>query len=229
MPRPIARRIAAAAFAAALAAPAAARAQVVYSGPVHLTIPPGLTGLFVNVVTGTTYTGPGAFPTCPGPGCNYDFNVFGTTTRSFFAPGSSGVSPAPVTADQRGYVSATAGGNPIVLTPGTLVGGSSIFNGGVQATSAAAFEGGTGLIFGFRFRNEAGGANTVHYGWARITLPAGAAGTLVDYAFNATAGASIAAGDTGALAVIPEPSTYALVGAGLAGVAGAARRRRRAA
>jgi hypothetical protein len=201
----------------------------VYSGTLNSSIPTTLTGLFVNVATGSAFSGPAAFPTCPGPGCNYDFNIYGIAgARAFFAPGSQGQSPAPVAEDQRGQVSASATGAPIVLAPGTLVGGSSIFNGGDQVTSAAAFEGGTGLIFGFRSRNEAGGANTTHYGRARISLPLGLPGTLVDYAFDATAGASIAAGDTGATAVIPEPSTHALVGAGLAGVA-AARRRRRAA
>lgn len=139
-----------------------------YSGPVHLNIPSTFTGLFVNVVNGSAYTGPGSFPTCPGSGCNYDFNIYGSGTRSFFAPGSAGISPAPVAAEERGYVSATPTGNPIVLAPGTLI----------------------------------------------------------DYAFDATPGAAIAAGDVGSVAVIPEPSAYLLLGAGLAGVGAIAWRRR---
>ncbi|MCU0636421.1 MAG: hypothetical protein MUE41_16250 [Gemmatimonadaceae bacterium] len=72
----------------------AAQAQVVYSGILNTVIPNTGTGLFVNVVTGTTYTGPNIFPSCPGPGCGYDFNLFGSTSWSFFNPGTSG-QPAP--------------------------------------------------------------------------------------------------------------------------------------
>ena len=204
----------------------AASAQVVYSGPLNLAVPNTLTGLFVNVLTGTTYSGPSAFPTCPGAGCNYDFNIFGTTTWSLFAPGSSGQSPAPVDPSQRGFVAASATGDALALSEGTLIGGASVFNPG-QAVSGVNLVGGTNRIFGFRFRNEA--ASTVHYGWARVRLTNGAPGTLVDYGFNATAGASIAAGDMGMTTVIPEPATVALTGAGLLAVGGLAARRRRAA
>jgi hypothetical protein len=229
MPAPSARRstasVASAALAAAaLAAAPAARAQVVYSGPVNLTIPRSQDGFFVNVVTGATYSGP-FYPTCPGPVCNFDFsiadgrNILG---RLFFAPFSDGSIP-----EQRGYVSTSPNGFPIVLAPGTLIGSTSVFNGDRVDSPTTAFEGGTNVIFGFRFRNEAGGANTTHYGWGRVSLRTGGDGTLVDYGFNATAGASIAAGDVGAV-VIPEPSTYVMLGAGLLGVAAVARRRRAA-
>jgi hypothetical protein len=74
-----------------------------------------------------------------------------------------------------------------------------------------------------------GGANTLHYGWARITLPTTGDGVLIDHAYNATPGAAIAAGDMGGpAAVVPEPSTYVLVGTGLATLGAVARRRARA-
>jgi hypothetical protein len=223
------RRLAQAAVAlVAIAATAAGGgAQVVYSGPLNRAIPATNAGLNQNVVTGSFFTGPGSFPSCPGAGCNYDFSLFGTgSISSFFMPGGSGQT-SPVLLEQRGVVAATATGNAIALAPGTLIGSPSIFN--PLSSNTAAFLGGTDRIFGFRFRNEEGGANTLHYGWARITLPTTGDGVLIDHAYNATPGAAIAAGDMGGpAAVVPEPSTYVLVGTGLATLGAVARRRARA-
>ncbi|MCU0625553.1 MAG: PEP-CTERM sorting domain-containing protein [Gemmatimonadaceae bacterium] len=202
------------------------QAQVVYSGTLNRAIPNNGTGLFVNVVTGTFFDGPGVFPTCPGPGCGYDFNLFGSSSWSFFNPGTSGQpAPTPVPLDAKGIVASSTGGPATALLAGTLIGSSSVFN-----TNAIVNPGdivaGADRIFGFRFRNEAGG-NSVHFGWARVRLTNGQPGVLVDYAFNATALASIAAGDVGTN-VVPEPATIVLTAAGL-GMLGVARLRRRAA
>jgi hypothetical protein len=211
--------VSAGALVAALAP--AAQAQVVYSGILNTLIPANGTGLFVNVVTGSTYSGPDVFPTCPGPGCGYDFNLFGTSTWSFFNPGSAGQpAPTPVPADQKGLVAATATSAASSLLVGTVIGTSSTFN-TASTVSASNLLGNVDRYFGFRFRNEAGG-NSVHFGWARVRLVNGQAGTLVDYAFNATANASITVGST---VVIPEPSTYALIGTGLAMLVAVRRRR----
>jgi hypothetical protein len=199
----------------------AAQAQVVYSGILNTVIPNTGTGLFVNVVTGTTYTGPNIFPSCPGPGCGYDFNLFGSTSWSFFNPGTAGQpAPTPVPAEQKGLVAATVTSDASSLAIGTVIGTSSTFN-TAAIVSPSNLLGGQDRYFGFRFRNE-GGGNSVHFGWARVRLVNGQAGTLVDYAFNATANASITVGPT---VVIPEPSTYALIGTGLAMLVAVRRRR----
>jgi MYXO-CTERM domain-containing protein len=79
-------------------------------------------------------------------------------------------------------------------------------------------------IIGFRFVAASG---ATHYGWMRFLMGAiGSAGlgnnaptrTVVDFAYESVAGASILAGDTG----IPAPGALALLG-----VAGLASRRRR--
>lgn len=200
------------AMAAALAS-SAAQAVIIYSGPVNLAIPNNGTGLYVNVLDGSTFTGPGVFPVLGGPGANIDFNIFGAAAFSFFSPSVSGQSaPTPVTATSKGYVSASASGPVSNLSFGSFIDGSSVFDTGTASGSAMST--GSEALFGFRFRNEGpdlttAADDTVHFGWARVVLTAGTPGTLVDYAFESTPMLGIQA------CVIPEPATYALFGAGL--------------
>jgi hypothetical protein len=210
----------------ALGAAVPAQAVIVYSGPLNLTIPNTFDGLFVNVLTGSTFSGPG-FPTLGGPGSNYDFNLYGSTTWTFFAPSSAGMSaPTPVPASQRGYVGSAVGGPVIGLAPGTVIDGSSLFTTSSVPDAGATLTTGAPAIFGFRFRNEnvLGDPtdDTVHYAWARVILTDGLPGTLVDYAFESTPLTAIQA------AAVPEPGSWALMLAGAAGLAAWTRRRARA-
>jgi PEP-CTERM motif len=210
------RTAAAAAVLGGLLAAGSAQAVVVYSGPVNLAIPNTTAGLYVNVLNGSSFSGPGTFPTVPGPGANWDFNLFGSASWSFFSPGSTATGQSlAVPTTSRGYVSASTVGAGLNLAMGTMIDGSSVFNTG--GPSAAALTTGSMAMFGFRFNNE--GANlasaaddTVHFGWARVVLTAGTPGTLIDYAFESTPLTGIQAG------AIPEPGTWLLMGLGVAGL-----------
>ena len=219
------RLAAAAAALGGMLATGSAQAVIVYSGLVNLAIPSTVAGLYVNVLNGTSFSGPGVFPTLPGPGSNFDFNLFGTASWSFFSPTASGQSAPGVPDTSKGYVSASATGAGLNLAPGTLISGASVFN--VGSPSAAALTTGAPAIFGFRFRNEGPDLNvatddTVHFGWARVRLTAGVPGTLIDYAFESVPLTGIQAG------VVPEPGTWMLMGLGVAGLVLAQKRKRAA-
>jgi PEP-CTERM motif len=203
-----------------------AHAVVVYSGTVNLAVPNNSDGLYVNVITGSTYASAG-FPSLGGPGSNYDINIFGTTSWSLFSPGTSGQStPTPVPVTSKGYVASTTTGAALNLPPGTPIGGASVFNSGTPGAGALA----DGMIslLGFRFRNEGPDLtvstdDTVHYGWARLVLTNGVPGTLIDYAYESAPLTAIAAG---VVTAIPEPRSVALFGAGLLGLIALKQRRR---
>lgn len=72
-------------------------------------------------------------------------------------------------------------------------------------------------ILGFAFQNVAGG--DTFYGWLRFTPSNGGSGTIVDWAYEDTAGAAIQAG------VVPEPSSFALLFCGAAAMASIRRRK----
>ena len=86
--------------------------------------------------------------------------------------------------------------------------------------AANQFQIGSAGLVGFVFENSGGGAS--HYGWLRMTADNVNPGTIVDWAYETTAGASLLAG----ISSVPEPGTLC-VGLALCAV-GVLRRRRRA-
>ena len=190
--------------AGALFAAATAHAQVVNSGIVNLNIPATTNGLYLNVVNGANNL-PGSTGGSTVPG--WDINPWSATGMAFFSPS------APV----GGAYVITAANNVTNLAAGSLVGGTNTFGSGTTAFQSQWLLNSSNNFFGFRFLNEAGG--TTHYGWAQIAFGASLTNrTLVQYAFELTPGASIA--------VVPEPSTYAMMGLGVLGLMAAARRRK---
>jgi hypothetical protein len=107
----------------------AARGAIVYSGVRNIVAPNTGEGLYLNVIDGTSYTGPNVFPSVPGPGADWDINPFGSVAWEFFVPNNGGQSqPIPVPANQKGYVATSATGAARNLPAGTLIGPSSVFN-----------------------------------------------------------------------------------------------------
>lgn len=189
---------------AAVLTGAAQAAVVTYAGP-PIPIPKDIDGLYLNVVNGAT-----------GPGVSgWDFNAyFNNSTFAFFAQGAG----QPL----HGYVG--SGGTVNVLALGTVVGPASTFTGanvmGGFTNPIFAAPGGDFFV-GFRFINESN-TNSVHFGYAQVRTSAGDGfpAQLLTYSFESTPNLAIT--------VVPEPSTYAMMLAGLAAVAGFAARRRKA-
>ena len=186
----------------------AASADIVWSGIVNLNIPSTTRGLYLNVLTGAYNFDGGAGSTVAG----WDVNPWSAATLSFFNPAN------PTGGVYVRDASTTVGVSNLGF--GTVIGeGSTYSSGGAQTTGAFAFNlNSSENLVGFRLFNE--DAGTVHYGWMRIELSGtlnGQPRSVVEYAFESTAGASIAAG------VVPAPGVLALLG--LAGLAGSRRRR----
>lgn len=181
-----------------------ADAYIVWSGILNINIPSNVDGVYLNVITGqSAATGTGA------PG--WDVNPYGGTNLQFFANTGGG------------YVRGLGSSATLVdnLAFNTVIGASQSFGsgtGGVETTGATAFNVNSSQnLVGFRFVNEATGST--HYGWMRIQLWSGPGiqpRSIVEYAYETVAGASINAG------VIPAPGAIALLG--LAGLVGRRRR-----
>jgi MYXO-CTERM domain-containing protein len=197
------------AAAAAAVVVGSANAAIVYSGVINFACAIDIDGTYINVETAQLSNGPGAG--VPG----WDVNPYRSTSGSgmnFFSPTGGGM------------VSAASGvGSALNLAGGASIGSTSNFSSSTATIAFGAAAGqwqyGANNLVGFRFVSSAG---TTHYGWMRFLMGSQPASgnlvtrTVVDFAYESVAGASIGAG------VVPAPGAIALLG--LAGLAGRRRR-----
>lgn len=122
------------------------------------------------------------------------------------------------------------GANPeqiVKLAAGTVINAGSNFVAGESGSTthvgpaANQFQLGSAGYLGFAFGTTVGGPD--YYGWAQVVIDNTGAGSIVDWAYESTAGTAIMAGQ---IAPVPEPATLA---AGLLCLGAAALRRRRGA
>jgi MYXO-CTERM domain-containing protein len=195
----------------AMGAAQQAEAAVVWSGIVNLNITSSTNGLYLNVTNGANNQ-PGSTGGSTVPG--WDVNPYSSTSLIYFNP----TTPT-------GGVYVIGGGTgtaPANLVPGTLISAASAFGSGTAPTTGTlphVLNSDQNLI-GFRFQDESDG-NAIKYGWFRVSLSTSLSAqprTLVEYAYESTAGVGIAAG-------VPAPS--AGMGALALGAVGLLRRRRK--
>lgn len=191
-----------------------ASAAIVYSGTQNLTTSTvDFDGIYINFDTGAVeYDYPADFDDSPW------INIF---------LGGNGIANSevvqPIAVSAGAYDPLLEGDYYLNLAPGTTIDVSSAFV--VDGWASENHIGGdpgkftldqTGIL-GFAFQNVAGG-NTF-YGWLRFTPSNGGNATIVDWAYQDTAGAAILAG------AVPEVSSFALVICGVAGMVGVRRRK----
>ncbi len=179
--------------AVATAAVSAANAQIVHH-VVNYDIPATLNGLYLNVVTGANNLAGGTGgSTVPG----WDINFWSSSSFNQFSP----TNPAG------GAYVITAGSTAANMAFGASIDAGNTYGSGSLNANQWNLNSDQNLI-GFRFFNES--TNAVHYGWARVSLGSTLIGprSLVEFAYESTAGGSIGAG------VVPAPSAMALLGLG---------------
>ena len=184
---------------AALAAPAlpSAEAAIVYSGPINIAIPLTTAGVYINLVTGVTSVTPAGAP-------GWDINPFSATGLSWFSPANI----------SHGYVDEFPGGTSLTLvdnmafgTPISALTQTTVWttNGAVETTGPTAWNlNSSNNYVAFRFLNEATGI--VNFGWAQVQLGATLTSrSIIGYGYENTGLAS-------PVGVVPEPSTFGLLG-----------------
>lgn len=187
-------------------------AAVVYSGVQNIAIPQNFNGVYLNIVSGTTaFSQPDTWNTAPW--LNPFFGGVGIANSALLMPVMTG-------ADQ------------IVNLPAlTSIGSGSNFalgeSGSATHTGPAAnqFQAGLPGFIGYKWQIPGGSAD--YYGWLRINVNNGGAGTIIDWAYDNTAGTGIDAG-IGSPIPVPEPAQacqFMLLASSGAGLL--ARRRRR--
>lgn len=190
----------------ALAAPAVAEATIITNN-INLTIPANIDGVYLNFLTGATSTA--SFS-------GWDINPYLTNgVFTLFWPTPTTTAGGVDTAGDAIYAS---------LSAGAVISGASSFTqaaGGGGPGSTINYQTTGQHILGFRFLNE--GTGVVNYGYAIFnnTAPNGFPATLVSYSYE---------NNGGAITVVPEPTTFALLGVMAAGALGVrAWRKRKAA
>ena len=179
-----------------------AHAQIVYSGPVNIAIPPTTAGVYLNLVTGVNDPNPSLVP-------GWDINPYGSASLIWFNPGA----PAGGVYLNGGVTNAALG--TVVDSTGTYAGGT--------ATNGFNFNSDNNYV-GIRLQNEAAG-NATDYGWFQVHLGASftdPARAIIGYAYEAS-GNGINVGATG----VPEPTSLALLSVGAGGLAAFRRYRRK--
>lgn len=193
----------------ALAVPAVAKADIVYSGMVNFSVPNNFDGLYINFVTGQTGTAGGDVP-----GWNWNPYNGGTGLQYFWNSAPTPNINGGLSLDGTTYAVLTAG-TPI--TPGDM------YINLTASSATAAWRTGQDAYLGVRFINSQ--TSQTNFGWVHFntTGSTGFPATIVEYAYD-NAGGSINAGQ------VPEPSTTALLAVMAAGALGVrAWRKRKAA
>ena len=176
-----------------------AGAAVIYSGPVNLSVSFDFNGLYLNPATGSTAPNAGVEPTI-----NLFFGGVAIGTNDLLRPVITG-------ADQ-----------VVNLTDGTVVGSDSnyaaSYNGSASHVGAALnrFQIGAPGNLGFAMQLASGGPT--YYGWMQVVISNTGAGSVIDWAYDNTAGTSIAVG------AVPETASLTLA---MLGTTGLVLRRRR--
>ena len=188
---------------------ATARAALFYSGvqnvPIPFALPAGLEGVYLRMSDGaTSATSPADWSTAP-------------WLNPFF--GGVDVANSPLLRP------VITGADQIVnLASGTVIGLGSNFVAGESGSAthvggaANQFQIGTSGLIGFVFETTVGGPD--FYGWLRMNVNNTVPGTIVDWAYDNTAGTPVLAG----ISSVPEPTTV-LMGVALCAVSVLRRRR----
>lgn len=187
--------------------PGTAHAALIYSGVQNVAVPlSGINGTYLRISDGTVSSSQPA---------NYD-------TEPWLNPvfGGSWIYNSPLL---RPIITGT---DQIVnLSPGTVINAGGNFVGDASAStshvgaSANQFQLGTPGYLGFEFQTSVGGPE--YFGWAQLVINNSGPGSIVDWAYESTAGVAI---QTGQVTSVPEPATI-VVGLLCLGV-GSIRRRR---
>ena len=173
------------------------RASLIYSGVQNISIPVtppavGLEGVYLNIATGATAS---AFPAdwATAPWINPFFGGVDIANSDLLRPIITGT-------DQI-----------LNLAPGTVIDHAGNFVAGESGSSthvgAAAnqFQLGTPGLIGLTFQSTIGGPQ--YYGWIRLAASGTGPGSIVDWAYESTAGTAVRAGVSVAAAAVPEPGT----------------------